>query len=100
MYKRQLQDINVRETLAVAPLIAMIFILGLFPNLLLSRMGSGVEVVLERYIDGRRAFAAMEDGAPAQLLARRGGPLERGYPKAPEAKASATKTAMNTGAAE
>jgi len=97
---KALEDINVRETLAVAPLIAMIFILGLFPNLLLSRMNSGVEVVLERYVDGRRAFAALEDGAPAHLLTRRGGPLERGYPKAPEAKAAAAATAMNTGAAE
>jgi NADH-quinone oxidoreductase subunit M len=33
-----LPDLNRRELLAVAPLVMMIFVIGLFPNLLLSRM--------------------------------------------------------------
>jgi NADH-quinone oxidoreductase subunit M len=33
-----LPDLNRRELLAVAPLVIMIFVIGLFPNLLLSRM--------------------------------------------------------------
>jgi NADH-quinone oxidoreductase subunit M len=35
---KNLKDINRRELLAVAPLIAMIFVIGLFPNIVLSRI--------------------------------------------------------------
>lgn len=90
-----LPDINVRESLAVAPLVALVFILGLFPNVVLSRMSSGVDVVIERYVEGRRAYAAMDEGSGARLMSRRGGPLERGYPTAPK-EPSGGETAMNT----
>jgi NADH-quinone oxidoreductase subunit M len=39
---RHLTDINPREVLAVAPLIVAIFVIGLFPNLLLSQMRDAV----------------------------------------------------------
>ncbi len=92
-----LPDINVRETLAVAPLVALVFVLGLFPSVVLSRMDSSVEVVIDRYVDGRRAFMDMDDSSPAKLASRRGGPLERGYPKPPEAKpTSGSETALNS----
>jgi NADH-quinone oxidoreductase subunit M len=93
----KLSDINLRETLAVAPLVATVFVLGLFPNLVLSRMQEGVSVVLDRYEEGRRAYAGMEEGSAALLRGRRGGPLDRGYPEPPDASSdSKSETALNT----
>jgi NADH-quinone oxidoreductase subunit M len=81
---KRLRDINVRETIAVAPLIALIFVIGLFPNLFLSRMGDGVSAVLERYQDSRKSYQDQGDSDTARLTERRGGALEQGYPEAPK----------------
>jgi NADH-quinone oxidoreductase subunit M len=82
-----LPDVNVRETLAVAPFIALIFVIGLFPNLFLSRMSDGVSAVLERSADGRRAYVDSADATTSTLGPRREGPLDRGYPNPPDKKA-------------
>ncbi|HWZ90383.1 MAG TPA: NADH-quinone oxidoreductase subunit M [Polyangiaceae bacterium] len=95
---KHLKDVNVRETVAVAPLIALVFVVGLFPNLFLSRMGDGVSAVLERYQDSRKAYMEMGDAALATLSPRQGGPLEHGYPEAPgkgETPAKAQAQALN-----
>jgi NADH-quinone oxidoreductase subunit M len=42
-------DINARELVAVAPLIIMIFVIGLFPNIFLSRMKDAVDRVESEY---------------------------------------------------
>jgi NADH-quinone oxidoreductase subunit M len=101
---KSLSDINLRETLAVAPLLALVFVLGLFPNLVLSRMQDGVTTVLERYREGRTAYIDLEQrgGTAAILRGRRGGPLDRGYPAPPGEKASPSEeeTALNTKGAE
>jgi hypothetical protein len=68
--------------------------LGLFPNLFLNRMQDSVSSLLDRYVSGRIAFKSMPANADAVLLPRRGGPLDRGYPKPPEAKKSSA-TALN-----
>jgi NADH-quinone oxidoreductase subunit M len=83
---KRLTDMNVRETVAMAPLIALIFIIGLFPNLFLSRMTEGVSAALERYKDGREAYLELGSSTNAKLMDRRGGPLEQGYPEAPTKK--------------
>ncbi len=80
---------NVRETIAVAPFIALIFVIGLFPNLFLSRMGDGVSAVLERYQDSRKSYQEQGDSDTARLADRRGGALELGYPEAPQKKPDA-----------
>jgi NADH-quinone oxidoreductase subunit M len=80
---RGLKDLNVRETVALAPLVALVFVIGLFPSLFLSRMSDSVEGVIERLKDGRRAYLDLGESQQAQLRSRRGGPLERGYPKGP-----------------
>jgi NADH-quinone oxidoreductase subunit M len=81
---RGLNDMNVRETLAIAPLIALIFVIGFFPKLFLDRMTESTDAVLDRYNDGRANFPrAGADRTEAELLPRRGGPLERGYPEKP-----------------
>lgn len=79
-----LSDLNVRETIALAPLVALIFIIGLFPSLFLDRTRDSVQVVLERYTEGRKSFQEMDPSSTvARLLPRRGGSLETGYPEPP-----------------
>jgi NADH-quinone oxidoreductase subunit M len=96
---RALPDLNVRESVALAPLVALVFVLGLFPNLLLTRMEDSVASVLDRYQEGRRLHQEMPaEGGEAKLRPRRGGPLERGYPDSPEeaqAKTEQAAQAMN-----
>jgi NADH-quinone oxidoreductase subunit M len=95
-----LRDINVRETLALAPLVALVFVIGWFPQLFLSRMSDGVAGVIERYEESRRVYQAARDESPdrATLAPRRGGPLERGYPKSPEEKAGEGAEGMQAAA--
>jgi NADH-quinone oxidoreductase subunit M len=82
-----LKDLNTRETIALAPLLAMVFVIGLFPATLLSRMTPSVESVLDRYESKRQAWLQMTpEVTEARLLPRRGGPLEVGYPEPPEEK--------------
>jgi NADH-quinone oxidoreductase subunit M len=83
---KRLSDINVRETVALAPLIALIFVIGLFPNLFLSRMTDGVSAVLDRYRFSREAYQELGDSDVAKLTDPRGGALEQGYPEAPPKK--------------
>jgi NADH-quinone oxidoreductase subunit M len=84
-----LTDINPRETLAVAPLIAMVFVIGLFPNILLSRMTDSVNAVLEDFVDGRMQYEQHAGDPSLKMRAQHGGPLEQGYPEAPSEKAVA-----------
>jgi NADH-quinone oxidoreductase subunit M len=89
-----LPDVNVRETAALAPLVALVFVIGFFPSLFLDKMTESVTAVVERYTEGRRDFAQLEDGSAAILRPRRGGPLERGYPKNPNEQAPTEKDAV------
>ena len=91
---KRLRDMNVRETIAVAPLIALIFVIGLFPSLFLSRMTDGVHGVLARYTESRKAYMELGDAETAALTPRQGGPLEHGYPEAP-GKADGQAQALN-----
>jgi len=84
---KRLTDMNVRETVAMAPLLALIFIIGLFPNLFLNRMSDGVSAVLERYKESREAYMQLGSSDTARLTDRHGGALEQGYPEAPSKKA-------------
>jgi NADH-quinone oxidoreductase subunit M len=79
-----LSDLSVRETVAVAPLVALVFVIGLFPSLFLARSQATVDAVLDQFIEGRRAFMALDpDANRAELRPRLGGPRERGFPKPP-----------------
>lgn len=91
---KRLRDMNVRETIAVAPLIALIFVIGLFPSLFLSRMTDGVHAVLARYTASRTAYMELGDAETATLTPRQGGPLDHGYPEAP-GKADGQAQALN-----
>ena len=85
---KHLSDMNVRETVAVAPFIALIFVIGLFPNLFLTRMTDGVSAVLERYKFSRDIYIELADSEEAKLTDLRGGAMEQGYPEAPAKKSN------------
>ncbi len=88
---KRLRDMSAREIIAVAPLIALIFVIGWFPNLFTSRMTEGVETVLDRYQAHRQAWLDSRDSTFASISPRRGGPLERGYPEDPKKKLDAAQ---------
>jgi NADH-quinone oxidoreductase subunit M len=64
---RRLQDINPRETFALAPLIVMIFVIGFFPAVFLDRMKDAVDSFDLRY---RQTFdvAKSHGNSPPELL--------------------------------
>ncbi len=84
-----LADINVRELVAVTPMIAMIFVIGFFPKVFLEPMKPTVDTILDRFVEHRSAFAQSEAGREAHFLGRRGGPLDAGYPEDPKLKKEA-----------
>jgi NADH-quinone oxidoreductase subunit M len=69
---KHLSDINGRELVAVAPLIAMVFIIGFFPNIFLSRMKDAVART-EADLSDRVAMnpAPRYYEGPVKLLARK-----------------------------
>jgi NADH-quinone oxidoreductase subunit M len=80
---RGLADLNVRESVALAPLVALVFVIGLFPSLLLSRMTESTDAVIERLVEQRKAFKDTSSNAVASIRPRTGSPLEVGYPEPP-----------------
>jgi NADH-quinone oxidoreductase subunit M len=46
---QHLNDLNRREVLAVAPLVAMVFVIGLFPNIFLDRMKDSVQLTYSQF---------------------------------------------------
>lgn len=91
---RDLPDLSPRETVALAPLLVLIFVIGLFPNLLIQRMRPSVDAVLEDYTESWRAHMDMPDRGVARLRPRPPGALGRGYPEAPEPAARATQALL------
>src|SRR5580658_4936196 len=75
----RLRDVNARELVAVAPLVMMIFVIGLFPNIFLSRIGAAAARVQEDF-DAR----VMSNPAPAYYT----GPIRllAARPESPKAK--------------
>jgi NADH-quinone oxidoreductase subunit M len=75
----KLRDINARELVAVAPLVMMIFLIGLFPNIFLSRIGGAAARVQDDF-DARVTAnpAPTYYAGPIRLLPAR--------PEAPKAK--------------
>jgi NADH-quinone oxidoreductase subunit M len=81
-----LEDLNPRETVALAPLVALVFVIGLFPSLFLSRMSESVTGVLDHFVAGRVEYEQHAGDPTPKLRPQRGGPLEQGYPAAPNEK--------------
>lgn len=80
-----LADLNVRESVALSPLIVLIFVIGLFPSIFLSRSADAVDAVIQRYNDGRKAYQEMDpEATQAKLMPHDDGPLFSGYPEPPK----------------
>jgi len=82
----RLEDLNPRETVALAPLVALVFIIGLFPSLFLSRMTDSVTGILDGFVSGRVEYEQHAGDPNPKLRALKGGPLEQGYPEEPSEK--------------
>jgi NADH-quinone oxidoreductase subunit M len=98
---QHLEDLTPRETIALAPLAALVFVLGLFPSLFLDRMQDSVEATLDSYVQGRIAYDQHADDTEHVLKDRRNGPLEKGYPESPNAEpepAEEIELSVRTGA--
>jgi NADH-quinone oxidoreductase subunit M len=81
----RLLDLNVRETLSLAPLVALVFVIGLFPNIFISRTVEASDEIFARYKAGRNAYVSADpESKQATLLPRGAGPYEKGYPKSPD----------------
>jgi NADH-quinone oxidoreductase subunit M len=84
---KHLEDLNPRETIALAPLVALVFVIGFFPSLFTDRMADSVQGAITQYVQGRVAYQQRGVGGPALLKERVPGPLENGYPEKPGAVA-------------
>jgi NADH-quinone oxidoreductase subunit M len=88
---RRLTDLNVRETVALAPLVVLVFVIGFFPQYFLQPMSESVASVVADFREGRIAYLKQSPEAMrAVLLPRRGGNLEVGYPESPAVAAIGT----------
>lgn len=82
-----LKDLNRRETVAVAPLVLMIFVIGLFPSLFLDRTRDSVQGFFDRY---SQVWAEQRVDQPARLLPPSAdAALEKGAPALAEADRAA-----------
>ena len=92
---KDLPDLNARESLSLAPLVVLVFVIGLFPNLFLQKMEPSVQAALDQYRQGIMAYKSLDpESSEPVLRPRRGGMLERGYPKPPD-EAGGDATARN-----
>jgi NADH-quinone oxidoreductase subunit M len=97
---KSLKDLSVREAISLAPLVVLVFVIGLFPKVILDRMHDSVTGVVGRYVDGRVAYQEHRGRTDSVLEPLVGGPTETGYPKAPEApEAEAPSVAVRADAA-
>jgi NADH-quinone oxidoreductase subunit M len=65
---KHLPDLTVRETLAVAPLIVMIFVIGFFPSIFLDRMKDAVQLEYNQFKTVSGQAILYGDEKNAQLL--------------------------------
>jgi NADH-quinone oxidoreductase subunit M len=64
---RLLSDLSVREVGLLAPLAALVLVLGLYPNLLLERIGPSTESTLD-HIEASTGFSAPYPGRVADVV--------------------------------
>jgi NADH-quinone oxidoreductase subunit M len=101
---KHLKDITPRETLALAPLVVMVFVIGFFPNLFLDRMKDSVMVSYRALRDVSAEVLSVQQMGPendAKLLPPvvfpaeflKGAPDEEKKPEAPPEAAAKTAAA-------
>jgi NADH-quinone oxidoreductase subunit M len=63
---KALSDLSVREISLLAPIVALVLILGLFPGILLEKISPSTEAVLD-YIEDQTAYVVPEPGRLADV---------------------------------
>ncbi len=67
----KLRDLNLRETVTLVPLVVLIFLIGLFPNPMLTRMHASVEKVIARVVPlPQDETSALNQRAPSSMQPR------------------------------
>ncbi|MBN2194209.1 MAG: NADH-quinone oxidoreductase subunit M [Polyangiaceae bacterium] len=84
---RRLPDLSPREVIALAPLVVLVFVIGLFPNIFIARMRPSVNALLEDYEQSWKAHSEMPDHGQARMRAQPEGPRRKGYPEPPPPRA-------------
>jgi NADH-quinone oxidoreductase subunit M len=86
---KNLPDLTVRESLALAPLVLMIFVIGLFPNVFLDRMKDSIDLLQGqfKFVSGQAVLFA--DDKDAKILPEDAfsPAFLKGAPKKPDAEA-------------
>ncbi|HKQ68769.1 MAG TPA: NADH-quinone oxidoreductase subunit M [Polyangiaceae bacterium] len=88
---KRLADLSTRETIALAPLVLFVFVIGLFPSIFLDRTKDSVQAFFERY---QAVWAEGRNEEPASRLLRpssdpaqeRGAPVQGESPSADGAR--------------
>ena len=65
---KSILDMNPREVAVFAPLIALVFIMGVFPNLFLKPIEPSVAELIKNFNAQRTASAMLDDASPARIL--------------------------------
>jgi NADH-quinone oxidoreductase subunit M len=65
---QKLTDLSAREKLALAPLVALIFVMGIFPGLFLSRSDASIQAIKARF---SQAVETAEKSSPAVWLVKK-----------------------------
>ncbi len=64
---REVADLNAREVTLLAPLVALMLVIGLYPNIVLDRIGPSVEAVLDR-VEATTSYEVPDPGPLAEVL--------------------------------
>jgi NADH-quinone oxidoreductase subunit M len=80
---KKLSDLTARETLALAPLVAMIFVIGLFPSLFLDRMKESVALAHDQFkaVSGQAVLFSDDRGAKLLPIDRESGVFAAAFMK-------------------
>ncbi len=99
---KHLPDMTVRETLAVAPFIVMIFVIGFFPSIFLDRMKDSVQLHHNQFkvVSGQAILYADERDAKLLPEDTFSPAFMKGAPKKPSAEAKDGVQAVNAPAGE
>ncbi len=94
---KHLNDLTVRESVALAPLVAMIFVIGFFPSVFIDRMKDSVSLTYEqfKFVSGQAVLFSDEHGAKLLPMDSFNPAFLKGAPKVGEG-AGSDETAMDT----
>ena len=93
---KHLPDVTVRESLALAPLILMIFVIGLFPSIFLDRMKDSVLLTYNQFktVSGQAILYADEKAAKLLPVDTFSPEFMKGAPVIKDEDAAGAKEAM------